>query len=89
MSTGNIQMMIPFSGGIQVVFKVHGVEGARTYAYYGADAIAIESGADPADYEGVRDGGPQGGAGLPGSLGSDASDIGEVADIAEIGELLL
>lgn len=82
MSTGNILSMEPFAGGVQVTFRVHGVEGERMYAYYGTDALAILGGADPAGYVGERDGGPAGGSG---EIGADIADA--ILDIGELGAL--
>ena len=71
--------MTPIQGGIVVEFRVHGAEGTRTYAYYGADAIAIQGGADPAQFSGERDGGARA------SVSSFGEVAGEIAtDIAEI-----
>jgi hypothetical protein len=89
MSVENILSITPTKSGCVVIFRVHGGEGTRQYAYYGADAMAVMSGADPADYAGERDG-DGGGFSIGGDIGSDIGEAGEAiaTDIGEAGLLL-
>jgi hypothetical protein len=79
MSTGNILSITPMhGGGCRVEFRCHRGPN-RTYYYGAADAAAIMSGDDPANYDGSDSPlGASGSGGFATSMGDAIIDAGEM-----------